>query len=38
MQNYIKIKKESSYNEMLYLVKKQIDKQFGKLIKSYDRK
>ncbi|MBW1642900.1 MAG: ribosome small subunit-dependent GTPase A [Deltaproteobacteria bacterium] len=33
-QNYIKIKKESTYNEMSYLEKKQKDKQFGKLIKS----
>jgi len=33
-QNYIKIKKESNYNEMSYLEKKQKDKQFGKLIKS----
>ncbi len=32
-QNYIKIKKESTYNEMSYLEKKQKDKQFGKLIK-----
>lgn len=33
-QNYIKIKKESNYNEMSYLEKKQKDKQFGKLIKN----
>jgi len=33
-QNYIKIKKESIYNELSYLEKKQKDKQFGKLIKS----
>ena len=33
-QNYIKIQKESNYNEMSYLEKKQKDKQFGKLIKS----
>lgn len=33
-QNYIKIKKESIYNEMSYLEKKQKDKQFGKLVKS----
>jgi len=33
-QNYIKMKKESNYNEMSYLEKKQKDKQFGKLIKS----
>lgn len=32
-QNFIKIKKESIYNEMSYLEKKQKDKQFGKLIK-----
>jgi len=33
-QNYLKMKKESIYNEMSYLEKKQKDKQFGKLIKS----
>ena len=33
-RNYIKIKKESNYNEMSYLEKKQKDKQFGKLIKN----
>ena len=33
-QNYIKIKKESSYHEMSYLEKKQKEKQFGKLCKS----
>ena len=33
-QNYIKIKKESNYNEISYLEKKQKDKQFGKLIKN----
>ena len=33
-QSFIKIKKESTYNEMSYLEKKQKDKQFGKLIKS----
>jgi len=32
--NYIKIKKESSFNELSYLEKKQKDKNFGKLIKS----
>jgi ribosome biogenesis GTPase len=33
-QNYIKMKKESIYNEMKYLEKKQKDKQFGKLCKT----
>ena len=33
-QNYIKMKKESDYNEMSYLDKRQKDKEFGKLIKS----
>ena len=33
-QNYLKMKKESIYNEMSYLEKKQKDKRFGKLIKS----
>ena len=33
-QNYIKMKKESIYNEMSYLEKRQKDKQFGKLIKN----
>ena len=33
-QNYIKMKKESVYNEMSYLEKKQKDKQFGKLCKT----
>lgn len=33
-QNYIKMNKESAYNEMSYLEKRQKDKQFGKLIKS----
>lgn len=33
-QNYIKMTKESAYNEMSYLEKRQKDKQFGKLIKS----
>jgi len=32
--NFIKMKKEASYNEMSYLEKKQKDKQFGKLCKS----
>ncbi len=33
-QNYIKIKKESIFNEMSYLEKRQKDKQFGKLCKT----
>lgn len=33
-QNYIKMKKESIYNEMSYLEKRQKDKQFGKFIKN----
>ncbi len=33
-QNYIKMNKESIYNEMSYLEKKQKDKQFGKMIKT----
>jgi len=33
-QNYIKMKKESIYNEMSYLEKKQKDKQFGKFCKT----
>ena len=33
-QNYIKMTKECSYNEMSYLDKRKKDKQFGKLIKS----
>jgi ribosome biogenesis GTPase / thiamine phosphate phosphatase len=33
-QNYIKMKKESIYNEMSYLKKRQKDKQFGKLCKT----
>ncbi len=32
--NYLKIQKESVYNEMSYLEKRQKDKQFGKFIKS----
>ena len=32
-QNYIKLKKESIFNEMSYLEKKQKDKQFGKMCK-----
>jgi len=33
-QNYIKMKKEATYNEMSYLQKKQKDKQFAKLCKT----
>jgi len=33
-QNYLKIKKESEYNQMSYLEKRNKDKQFGKMIKS----
>ncbi|MCP4104925.1 MAG: ribosome small subunit-dependent GTPase A [Desulfobacteraceae bacterium] len=33
-QSYIKISKESAYNEMSYLEKRNKDKQFGKMIKS----
>lgn len=33
-QNYIKMNKESHYNEMSYLEKRKKDKQFGKLIKT----
>ena len=33
-QNYIKMTKESAYNEMSYLEKRKKDKQFGKLIKT----
>ncbi|MBF0227154.1 MAG: ribosome small subunit-dependent GTPase A [Desulfobacterales bacterium] len=33
-QNYIKMNKESIYNQMSYLEKKQKDKQFGKLCKT----
>jgi len=33
-QNYLSMKKESSYNEMSYFEKRQKDKKFGKLIKS----
>jgi ribosome biogenesis GTPase / thiamine phosphate phosphatase len=33
-QNYIKVKKESIFNEMSYLEKRQKDKQFGKLCKT----
>ena len=33
-QNYLKVQKESSFNEMSYLEKRQKDKQFGKMIKT----
>lgn len=33
-QNYIKMNKESVYNEMSYLEKRQKDKQFGKFVKN----
>ena len=33
-QNYLKMNKESTYNEMSYLEKRKKDKQFGKLVKS----
>jgi ribosome biogenesis GTPase len=33
-QNYIKMTKESTYNEMSYLEKRKKDKQFGKHIKT----
>ena len=33
-QNYLKLMKESSYDEMSYLEKRKKDKQFGKLIKT----
>jgi len=33
-QNYIKMNKESVFNEMSYLEKKQKDKQFGKMCKT----
>ena len=33
-QNYIKLRKESAYNEMSYLEKRKKDKKFGKFIKS----
>jgi ribosome biogenesis GTPase len=32
--NYIKMKKESTYNKMSYLEKRKKDKQFGKMVKS----
>ena len=33
-QNYLKVQKESSFNEMSYLEKRQKDRQFGKMIKT----
>ena len=33
-KNYIKMKKESAFNEMSYSEKRKNDKDFGKLIKS----
>ena len=33
-QNYMKLRKESEFNQMSYLEKKQRDKQFGKMVKS----
>jgi ribosome biogenesis GTPase len=33
-QSYLKMKKESDFNEMSYLEKKTKDKKFGKMIKS----
>ena len=33
-QNYLKISKESAYNEMSYLEKRRKDKQFGKMCKT----
>ena len=33
-QNYLKMTKESTYNEMSYLEKRKQDKQFGKLVKN----
>lgn len=32
--NYIKMKKESAYNDMSYLEKRNKDKAFGKMVKS----
>jgi len=32
-QNYLKLKKESAFNQMSYLEKRKKDKSFGKLIK-----
>ncbi|MDX8377253.1 MAG: ribosome small subunit-dependent GTPase A [Mariprofundales bacterium] len=36
-QNYIKMKKESTFNEMSYIEKKRKNKQFGKLIKTANK-
>ncbi len=33
-QNYVKMNKESAYNEMSYLEKRRKDRQFGKFVKS----
>lgn len=33
-QNYLKMKKESAFNEMSYLEKRKKDRQFGKMVKS----
>ena len=33
-QNYLKLKKESEYNEMSYVEKRRKDKQFGRMVKS----
>ena len=33
--NYIKLKKESEYNKMTYYEKRQKDKKFGKMIKTF---
>jgi ribosome biogenesis GTPase len=33
-QNYLKMKKESEFNQMSYLEKKSKDKSFGKMVKS----
>jgi ribosome biogenesis GTPase len=37
-QNYLKLCKESAFNRMSYLEKKQRDKQFGKMVKSVMKK
>ena len=36
-QNYLKMKKESAFNEMSYVEKRRKDKNFGKLIKSVQK-
>jgi ribosome biogenesis GTPase len=33
-QNYLKIRRESEFNQLSYLEKRQLDKQFGKMVKS----